>query len=61
MAHHMVQATIAELTLRNQIKDDNGKVIYDVRYGHIYTDTVTGTRYYITIDDGAINKVEVVI
>lgn len=61
MSHRMEQATIGDLYLTGDIRDQLGTVVFDPTYGPIYTDTVTGTRYYITIDNGVINKNEVSI
>lgn len=58
MSRSMNQATIDELTLTENIKNESGTVIMN-QNGPVFTDTVTGTLYTLSIDDGVINKVEV--
>lgn len=58
MAHNMTQATISELTLRENIKNEAGTTVFD-QGGPVFTDTVTGTKYNIIIENGVITKVEV--
>lgn len=59
MSGRREQATVGELTLTTGIKDASGNTKYTPSAGHIYTDTVTGTKYTIAIQNGTIVKVEV--